>query len=746
MPHPPRRNLLPDEHVDFGEAVASQLACVARQLVLEHTKTLQARDTDLERTIVALRKENLWLRQQLQDPDLQDSCNIPSAKAGRLETSNFQTPPLTGQMPCVEASAPIIAVGSPVRIASQELPLVAIGSPVRTMHDAVATSTQPIVMVEGSPVRSPVRRLSAASPAPSSEKSSPWKRLRFSSGNSAVEIFHLWSDLMISPDECHPPTVDFCPTDDFVHTTSMILALNRQGTAENLEQSKCALCRHLVMNPSSRARLIWEVLGIPLLTYDLALIPMQVFEIPPNSVTKGISSASMMYWTLDLLASFFVGYHTSDSKLVMDWAKICKRYLRFTFWLDLFIVAIDWLLLAVASMEASGLEAMGIARIGKLLRVLRVFRVLRLLRLRKLRHLLQCLQDRIDSEYLSIVLNICKNMTCIIVASHFVACLWFLVGKQEYSGYSSWVEVYNLKDGIAWEYKYLTSLHWAICQFTPGSMNVQPQNVVERIFSILMLLCSLLVFSMFVSSLTNSMRTLQNLSSKDAHQLWLLRKFFRQNEVSRDLARRIMRYVNLVLLPQQERVQQKDVEMLTQLSSHLRVELSTELHMPSLTIHPFFDWFSKKSLPVMRQLCCLASKRTSLSRGDVLFGAGQRASEMFFPVAGQLAYTPQREGCQETLLSKGQWCCEAVLWCPWVYHGTLRAKIECELISLEAEKFRKVVTEHFIHLCFAQTYGLAFVQCLNDAAKSADTNGSNYISDLSHDLHKSEALAEVLSS
>jgi len=35
-------------------------------------------------------------------------------------------------------------------------------------------------------------------------------------------------------------------------------------------------------------------------------------------------------------------------------------------------------------------------------------------------------------------------------------------------------------------------------QAPPGSMKVQPQNVIERLFAVLMLLCSLLVFSMFI--------------------------------------------------------------------------------------------------------------------------------------------------------------------------------------------------------------------------------------------------------
>jgi hypothetical protein len=254
----------------------------------------------------------------------------------------------------------------------------------------------------------------------------------------------------------------------------------------------------------------------------------------------------------------------------------------------------------------------------------------------------------------------------------------------------------------------------------------------------------MLVFSMFVGSLTNSLKTLHELGCKNARQLWLLRKFFRQNAVSRDLSMRIMRYVNVVLFPQQDRVKHTDITILTNLSKPLRVELSTELHMPNLTIHPFFEWFGDRSLSVMRRLCCVAVKPISLSRYDVLFGAGQKATEMYFPVNGQLIYIPKREGSGQVHVSKGAWCCEAVLWCPWVHHGALRAKIETELIALDALKFREVVTEHYIDMSYAQEYGITFVQTLNEAAKSAEATGSGYVSDLSSDLLESDALQAVL--
>jgi hypothetical protein len=720
MPQPP----LTDSESHFGQAVALQLSQVAQHLLLEHSKSLSAKEQNFECVIAELREENASLRHRLRalDVELEHESNVSPP---RMESH------VDEGVICSEHCSD--AVGTKSMMTESELPaIVAIGSPVRRIrHDTV--------VAVGSPVISPERRRSSVSPVPSSKISSPIRRrLQYNFG-SLVEFFQVWPELLVCADERHPPTVDFCP-DDVTRTPSAIAALESPPPVE-VTKSQCTLCRLLVASPSSSGRLAWEIFGIPLLAYDLVFIPMQIFDIPSNTFYEFMSWTSMLYWTCDLVGSFFVGYYTSDGKLVMEWCRICLQYLKFGFWMDLAVVSIDWLLVAINSMGSSALETMGFARIGKMLRILRIFRVLRLLRLRKLRHLIQAVQDRIDSEYLVVVVNIAKNMAFIIMASHFVACLWFFVGSQKFTQWHSWVEVYLPGEGVPWEYQYMTSLHWAICQFTPGSMKVQPQNVIERLFAVLMLLCSLLVFSMFISSLTNAMRTLQDLGSKDARQLWLLRKFFRQNGISRDLTLRIMRYANVVLLPQQHRVQQSDIGMLSRLSSHLRVELQTELNMPNLTVHPFFEWFSGKSLPVIRRLCCVATKRTYLSREDVIFGPGQKAVEMYFPLSGQLSYHPQRETYSHTVVSKGQWCSEAVLWCPWVHHGTLHARVESELLALNAAKFREVVTEHYIDLSYAQAYGHAFVQCLNDAATSAVQIG-----DLCTDFLQAKELMDLLSS
>ena len=80
----------------------------------------------------------------------------------------------------------------------------------------------------------------------------------------------------------------------------------------------------------------------------------------------------------------------------------------------------------------------------------------------------------------------------------------------------------------------------------------------ERSFAIGVLLFALLVFSSFVASLTGATTSLRKITGRHSSQLWLLRKFLRQRQVSLDLQVRINRYINVVLTMAEKSVQYQE--------------------------------------------------------------------------------------------------------------------------------------------------------------------------------------------
>merc|ERR1719517_170672 len=118
--------------------------------------------------------------------------------------------------------------------------------------------------------------------------------------------------------------------------------------------------------------------------------------------------------------------------------------------------------------------------------------------------------------------------------NHFLACGWYAVGNFGLD--PSWVQVLEGKD---LQFRYITSLHWSLTQFTPASMEVFPRNSTERSFAVIVILAAMLTFSSFVSSITSGMTRLRMLKSEKAKQQYLLRSFLKENKIPPDLSMRI---------------------------------------------------------------------------------------------------------------------------------------------------------------------------------------------------------------
>merc|ERR1719379_3318922 len=96
----------------------------------------------------------------------------------------------------------------------------------------------------------------------------------------------------------------------------------------------------------------------------------------------------------------------------------------------------------------------------------------------------------------------------------------------------------------------------------------------------------------------------------------------------------------------------------------------------------------------MLKVCSLAMQQLSLSRGDVLFHSGDTCSSMYFSFEGALLY--KQHDIPEPLHVKSSdgdcFFCEAVLWVQWTHVGRMAASVESEVLLLDAEKMRTILT------------------------------------------------------
>jgi len=506
------------------------------------------------------------------------------------------------------------------------------------------------------------------------------------------------------------------------HIDSGLLAEVCHLKAASGQTSLCeqlgSLSSYFLINPSCHGRVVWDLAGMLLIAFDMLSIPIMIcFEPEEHWFSTFMGWLTLVFWTCDVFGSLFTGYY-SNGKLVMKQSKIIKQYLKGWFWVDMVVVVPDWVMKAMGSMTS-------IAGLGRILRAARIMRILRMLRLLKLKKLLALVYDMIDSEYMWIVFSLIRLLTILLVMNHLVACAWFMVGRLGKGVYpKNWLEDSGMtpvwdKD-LGW--RYLTSLHWSITQFTPASMDISATNSLERIFSISILFWALICLSSVIGNVSASMTALRNMSSDELQKFWMLRRYFKQKQISRDLSERIVKYLEYECAAKKDIVPNIKVALLRDVSENLMLELANEMHAPLLTCHPFFKHISVEIPAMMFRLCHTALRTASYAIDDKPFLAGDEGTSMYFFKHGLFEYKLVDGHILDTPLGPKTWASEAVLWTVWRHRGTLTALRPSEVTEIRPGEFIDVFHMHPRPWHLGRQYGAQFVEYMNCINRTALTD------------------------
>ncbi|CAE8705802.1 unnamed protein product, partial [Polarella glacialis] len=459
---------------------------------------------------------------------------------------------------------------------------------------------------------------------------------------------------------------------------------------EKTEKRRCStFLNSLVMNPGSNKRVAFEVFGLLLILYDLVWWPAQVFGFDSNPFTGAMLWLSSAFWACDLLLSFFVGFTIIDQGLIeMRVSKIARHYARTWLPIDLSLVLLDWTLNALILLNRYGVADLGG---GAFLEKVQVLRLLRLLRLFKASGFISALADRIQSETTRILLRVLKLLVFIMLINHLIACSWYGLGRLEGEDREdTWVSANDVKEK-GQLYAYTTALHWSITQFTPASMEVVPKNELERSFTILVILSAMVIFSSFISTITNAMNQLRNLNSERNAELVKLRRFFSENKVSASIVARISSCIHQSTKLTSSRVHSEDISILELLPVSLKCDLAEEVYAPTLCAHPLIlcwaEYYPRESKRLF-----VAAKSFSLGAKHELFHAGQVTGNMYFLSSGQMVFMRDDAGGPPALVSPGQWLAEPAMWIKWKHVGLASSSRNCELVSLPCEAAMKILS------------------------------------------------------
>mmetsp|Transcript_127126 Transcript_127126/g.353972 ORF Transcript_127126/g.353972 Transcript_127126/m.353972 type:complete len:730 (+) Transcript_127126:145-2334(+) len=471
----------------------------------------------------------------------------------------------------------------------------------------------------------------------------------------------------------------------------------------------------LMIPPDSARRIIWDVLSCMLLVWDCIFIPLGLMGTPRGGFLYVASWVSRVFWSIDLPINFLAGYRTADGRKEMRPMHVAWHYFKTGFFLDAAVVALDW----VDLLLDAGFDSVSTARMGKSLKIFRLLKVMRLLRLlrfaSRMPDIIMEISQVFRSGVLTVVAEIAKVCTVLVLVCHVTACMWFQLAAESDSD-NTWLQHWGYAGGDE-TLAYVVAFHWALTQFC-GSMEVFPQNLEERVFAILFLLIAFFMACGIVSKVTSSVTKLALLTVEHAAKMNELREFLAEAKISRRLVLRILRNAQHSMKEAERNMPESSIQLFSLISTPLKMEMHFEQYVHVLAAHKLFKVLADNAPLAMKYVCHTCIRQESLMSGDMILEPGtQETPAMLFLESGEAWYVldEQHQG------QMAGWCCEAALWTEWPPTGMLLAKSDCIIIRIDAEAFRKAVGKgEPIAMVIASRYGKQFIAALNSCAFPTD--------------------------
>ena len=211
------------------------------------------------------------------------------------------------------------------------------------------------------------------------------------------------------------------------------------------------------MNPSNVYVRIWDSVVLGILVVLLPLVPLVFAFTQLDAKLRDFELACDIFFALDILKNFNVGFIDQNDDLHMDHRDIAKNYLSFWFWPDLLSVAS---LVTPIKRQHATFSALD---------VLKTFKLVKLLRTAKLVEAISPvwyeLQDYYRLHISDAWLKLMKLFGVFLIMAHMMGCLIYALPRIHGFPQDSWIVIAKLVDhdgeplmSVAKQYR------WCICR------------------------------------------------------------------------------------------------------------------------------------------------------------------------------------------------------------------------------------------------------------------------------------------
>jgi len=501
----------------------------------------------------------------------------------------------------------------------------------------------------------------------------------------------------------------------------------------------------LVGHPHGPRRIVWGVIGTIFVGYDALVIPLQIFELAPDHpFTRFLAVMQMVtfiWWLLDLFMSAFFGYQDVEGLIEMRFKRVSKHYVRRQFPFDITLILIDVLLLVMDSRMIKGevtfLQAG--SRGMRLVRLLRLLRLVRLLRISKSGEAFRIIASMARSTFTVLAMKLVTQLLGILLVSHYIACCWLAMADLRESmvlqhDVITWVYAFGLEEE-PFGTRYVIALHWALTQFSPATNNIAPACAEERTFAICVVLFALIIFSSFISSVTNNVNQARSVLNDFRVQEASMRQFMFERGISTDLFSRTQQFFKQNYAKRKFRMLENDVKFFQELPESFRVRFHAECYMPVLRSNVIFKHLCEVDESLLVRVCHTTMKESTFFTGADIFIDGNDAHSVYFIQSGKLIYRSVFTNEPEAVTQK-DWMSEIALWIQWVYRGQLCAASMCEVTIIDELAFMDLITrQHGLCVDSMRRFAIFFLAHAQDLQDNQQP-----LTDMPMDTKKIQAL------
>lgn len=449
-----------------------------------------------------------------------------------------------------------------------------------------------------------------------------------------------------------------------------------------------------VVLPSSSFRRRWDVCTMVCLLYVAVFTPVQISFLSNVQTVRNIEDWLFVFildrcidfiFLVDIVINFRSAWETEEGVETYHYKEAAWQYCTTWFLLDLIsAMPLDFLdlLLDANGEDASQLRALKLLRLFRLIKIAKVIRASRIVK-------------RFEAEMTIkyALLRLLKFGGVIMIVSHWNACGFYLISTLS-EGVAS--NTWAVSAGIAWGEEatpveaYTSSLYWAMMTLTTiGYGDIVATNLYERIYVIMTMMISALIFAYVVGTMCHLVEGLNSQTLYFQSMIDDINDYMEMTQLPSQLRRRIRKYC---LFRRDGAQHQNTQDIWNFLSPSLRLEAALHQYLPILEQVPYF---SKTSSHFVSELACHLTQIV-YGPNEVLIAQGTRERIMFILNKGrvQVEKKTKSRGMRVTSLADGSYFGEQALLFGTYRQETVRSLSFCNVCALKKEDVDSVLEKY----------------------------------------------------